>query len=195
MKIICLLMLISFFSCKNGETVKSEEKKPIEKSTKNKLTEIKFRNAKNTEIVRNDTLLNHFNFKNLKELKCETKFLDKDYEDENYFIREYEIKISDTLLISALERQGKSKTIDYVYLYNGKTFNIRNYYGRMFYRESNLFFHFDTRQAYRISKNKLLLREQPATWCGKANQMDFFQIVDLMKMEITQFVDYDTIVK
>lgn len=65
----------------------------------------------------------------------------------------------------------------------------------MFSRKANFFFDFESRKAYKISIDKLLLREQPSTWCGLANQMDFFQIVDLKNMEISQFTDYDTIIK
>jgi hypothetical protein len=129
-------------------------------------------------------------------LQCKTKFLsENDFENEESFIREYEIKISDTLLINVLRKQKKGNLYDYVYLYKGKNFNVINYYGEMFTRKSELYFDFESRKAYKISNNKLLLREQPSTWCGLANQMDFFQIVDLKNMEIAQFVDYDTIVK
>jgi hypothetical protein len=158
-------------------------------------TEIRFRTAKNNEIITNDTLDKPFHLETLKELKCETKFMNNDYENEEYFIREYEIKISDTLIIIGLQKQGKRNKLEYIYFYKGRNFNIRNYYSEMFSRKSELFFDFETRKAYKISNNKILLREQPSTWCGLANQMDFFQIVDLEKMEIAQFVDYDTIVK
>ena len=196
MKVAILIFILLICSCESGQKTKSKiETEKISKVSGNLNTELKFRNAKESGIVRNDTLKTHFNFKNLKELKCQTKFLDKDYENEKHFIREYEIKISDTLLINILQRQSKGQTFDYVYLIKNRNFNITNLYGEMFSRKSNLFFDFETVKAYRISRDKLLLQDQPSTWCGLANQMDFFQIVDLKNMEITQFVDFDTIVK
>ncbi|HLA55554.1 MAG TPA: hypothetical protein VK623_05620 [Flavobacterium sp.] len=196
MKTIYFFLIVFICSCQKGQVTESKNK--TEKSSKESgslRTELKFRKAKQNEIIRNDTLKSHYNFKNLKELKCETKFLANDYENEKYFIREYEIKISDTLLINVLQKQSKGEVVDYVYLYKEKNFNITNYYGRMFSRKADFFFDFETKKAHLISKDKLLLQDQPSTWCGLANQMDFFQIVDLKNMEIAQFVDYDTIVK
>lgn len=196
MKIAYFIFILLICSCESGQKKESKNETGNKSDISgNLMTELKFRKSKESEIVRNDTLKTHFNFKNLKELKCETKFLDNDYENEKYFIREYEIKISDTLLINILQRQSKGQTYDYVYLIKNRNFNTTNLYGEMFSRKSNLFFDFETVKAYRISKDKLLLQDQPSTWCGLANQMDFFQIVDLKNMEITQFVDYDTIVK
>jgi hypothetical protein len=196
MKTVYLLLFVIAISCQKRHDIEDNKNADLNpKVTENVQTEIRFRTAKNNEIIRNDTLIKHFNFESLEELKCETKFLNKDYENEEYFIREYEIKICDTLFISALQKQSKKNKFEYVYFYKGKNFNITNYYGEMFSRKSELFFDFETRKAYKISNNKILLREQPSTWCGLANQMDFFQIVDLEKMEIAQFVDYDTIIK
>jgi hypothetical protein len=198
MKPLYLSILIVFtISCQERrDAIVKDNKNVGYEEVRNPETEIKFQNAKKNEIVINDTLLTHFTLKNLQELECKAKFLDKDFENEKSFIREYEIRISDTLLITALQRQGKGRLIDYAYFYKDKNFNkITNYHSEMFPRKANFLFHFDTKQAYRISKDKLLLRDQPSTWCGLANQMDFFQILDLKKMEMIQFVDYDSIVE
>lgn len=196
MKVIYIILILLNCSCESGSKTRLENK--IEKKavvTGSVLTELRFNKGKEHVVVKNDILKTHFNFKNLKELKCETKFLYNDFENENYFIREYEVKIDDTLLITILQRQTSGQTYDYVYLIKNGSFNIINLYGEMFTQESSLSFDFDTVNAYRISKDTILLQDQPSTWCGLANQMDFFQIVDLKNKEITQFVDYDTIVK
>lgn len=196
MKIAYFIFTLLIGSCESGQ--KAESKNETEKNPQvhgNLMTELKFRNAKEGEIVKHDTLTTHFNYKNLTVLKCETSFLENDYENEDYFIREYEIKISDTLRINSLQRQNKEGIYEYVYLINNDNFSITNLYGEMFSRKSNLYFDFETIKAYQISKDKILLQDQPSTWCGLANQMDFFQIVDLKNRVIIQFVDYDTIVK
>jgi hypothetical protein len=191
------ILLVLIASCQKGKVAElNKEKKLAVKVSGNAQTELRFRQAKQNEIVREDTLLSHFSFDKLKQLPCDAKFLsENDFESKECFIREYEIKISDTILINVLKKEGKGNVCDYVYFYNGKHFNIINYFGEMFSRKSDLNFDFESRKAYRISKNKLMLREQPSTWCGLANQFDFFQVVDLKKLEIAQFADYDTIVK
>ncbi|MCF6129083.1 hypothetical protein L1S35_05310 [Flavobacterium sp. AS60] len=197
MKIYYFLLFVLIASCQKGQSPELNKEKNLEVNVSgNAKTELRFRNAKQNETVKDDSLTTHFKFDKLKELQCKTKFLsENDFENEESFIREYEIKISDTLLINVLREQRKGNVYDYVYFYKGKNFNVINYYGKMFSRKSELYFDFESRQAYKISNDKLLLREQPSTWCGLANQMDFFQIVDLKNMEISQFVDYDTIVK
>jgi hypothetical protein len=197
MKISQFLLFVLIASCQKGKSPELNKEMNLEVNVSGNIkTEIRFRNAKQNETVKDDSLTIPFRFNKLKELQCKTKFLsENDFENEESFIREYEIKISDTLLINVLRKQKKGNLYDYVYLYKGKNFNVINYYGEMFTRKSELYFDFESRKAYKITNNKLLLREQPSTWCGLANQMDFFQIVDLKNMEIAQFVDYDTIVK
>jgi hypothetical protein len=197
MKIYYLLVFILITSCQKGKAPElNTEKNSQVNESGNAKTQLRFRNAKQNEVVKDDSLLAHFSFTNLKELPCETKFLaENDYENEKVFIREYEIKIADTLLLTVLKKQSKGNVYDYVYLYQGKNFTVINYFGEMFSKKSELNFDFESRKAYKISKDKLLLREQPSTWSGLANQFDFFQVVDLKNMELSQFVDYDTIVK
>jgi len=197
MKFYYLSLVVLIWSCQKVQAPDLNTEDHLNsKVFGNSKTEIRFRNAKQNEMVKKDTLSTHFSYEKLKELKCQTRFLaENDYENEEYFIREYEIKIVDTLLLNVLQKQSKSNVCDYVYFYKDKHFNVKNYYGGMFSRKANFFFDFENRKAYKISDDKLLLREQPSTWCGLANQMDFFQIVDLKNMEISQFTDYDTIVK
>jgi hypothetical protein len=128
----------------------------------------------------------------MKPIDCKIKFIvknDFNNEKENYFIREYEITFLDTLKINILQKQNKLP--EYIYLYKNKSFKIKYYYGEMYGSNSSIFFSFTNRQCYKISSTKFLMREQPSTWCGLANQFDFFQIFDLQKMEIIQFVDKD----
>jgi hypothetical protein len=197
MKINYFLVFALFASCQKEQAPHLNKEKNLEVNVSgNAKTEIRFRNTKQNEIVRDDSLLTHFSFTNLRELPCKTTFLaENDFENENTFIREYEIMIADTLRLTVLKKQSKGNVYDYLYLYQGKNFTVINYFGEMFSKKSELNFDFESKKAYKISKDKLLLREQPSTWCGLANQFDFFQVVDLKKMELSQFVDYDTIVK
>lgn len=122
MKIYYLLLMVLICSCQKGQTPDLDKNDNLDSKVFGNLkTEIRFRNAKQKEVVKKDTLSTHFSFENLKELKCKTKFLaENDYENGECFIREYEIKILDTLLINVLQKQSKSNFVDYVYFYKGK---------------------------------------------------------------------------
>lgn len=109
---------------------------------------------------------------------------------EGFYLKEYVISIGDTLRIDVMERQDT--LCRYIYSYRGTPFRMRNFYGEMYERDAELCFHFDTRECYLISGNSYLMREQPSRWSGLANQYDFYQIIDLQKMEILQFAALDS---
>jgi hypothetical protein len=182
-----LVFSITLFSC-NRKYNEIE----LSKSFGNNETEKRFESLHDGQIIRDDSL-RKIDFLNRKFLKLNSKstFLsENDFDNgKGIFFREYSIKISDTIEIRVLQKQGKIS--EYVYIYKNKQFKIINYYGEMFSKNSDLFFDFASRKCYQIANNKYLMREQPIRWCGLANQFDFFQIADLDKMEIIQFADYD----
>lgn len=198
MKYIIYLLTLQFFllSCNNSKTEKNKIhnlKEISQKQNGNLKTEERFLNFKKKLIVEDDSLrdTNFFNQK-FKEVKCKCKFIsENDFENqtENYFIREYSIMISDSIEIKVLQKQEKIS--DYIYTYKNKLFKVKNFYGEMFSKNSDLFFTFENRKCYRISKNQFLMREQPMMWSGLANQFDVFQIINLDKLEMLQFVDKD----
>lgn len=196
--IICFLLLqFSLTSCDGSKEKKSNTEKPREIPhiiDGNIQTEKRFNEFKKILIVEEDSLRN-INFLNqqFREVKCEGNFLaENDYDDqtENIFIREYSIMISDSVEVRVLQKQ--SKIPEYIYTYQNKPFKVKNFYGEMFSRNSDIFFVFDSRKCYKIADNKYLMREQPMRWCGLANQFDIFQIIDLQKMEMIQFADRDS---
>jgi hypothetical protein len=192
-----LLILISLVSCEKSKEINLNTGKPRQISRSiigNPQTKKRFDQLKKALIIEEDSL-RKINFLNqrFKEIKCKRKILvESEYENqiENTFIQEYSIMISDSIEIKVLQK--KKKLTEYIYTYRDKPFKIKNYYGEMFVRDSDIFFAFDTRRYYKITEDKYLMREQPMRWCGLANQFDMFQIIDLNKMEMTQFADRDS---
>ena len=199
MKISWLFIIsVILISCQENKktnlNLKAETKSKIVKAIYGNFeTDRRFNYFKKNSITINDSLKdrNFFNQK-IKMIDCKSKFIeDNDFTNDkkDYFIREYEITFFDTLKINVLQRQNKIS--EYIFLYKGKPFKIRNFFGEMFSSNSDLFFNFASRQCYIISNSKFIMREQPMGWCGLANQFDFFQIIDLDKMEIIQFAEKD----
>jgi len=200
MKLIFYTFILSIVLCSCEKKIDAEKKIEISKEKKNQWsesfgneeTEKRFNYFHGIQIVREDSLrkLNFLNQK-ISKLNSNSKpIVENDFDNgKGAFFREFSIKISDTIEIKALQKSDH--ITEYIYTYNDKPFNIVNYYGEMFWKNSDISFDFDTRECYRVTTNKYLMREQPTRWCGLANQFDIFQIVDLDKMEMIQFADYD----
>ena len=78
---------------------------------------------------------------------------------------------------------------------NGELFPVRKLLGEMLERESKINFHYDMGKIYLLTNGNILYVEQPASWCGTANQFDFYQYFDLKKKELIQFVEKDAFIQ
>jgi hypothetical protein len=151
-----------------------------------------YNSLSNVEVINDSLKGNNFFNQILDKVSCKCN-IKRDYGNdiENLMIRETEILIKNKIKLSAF-RKNEEK---YIFTYNGTPFKVKNYFDERYNSDSEIHFFFDTRECYEISKNKYLMREQPSSWCGIANQYEFYQIVDLDKMELIQFVERDDRIK
>lgn len=125
----------------------------------------------------------------LNAVNCKAnKRFDDFYDYNNVYYRKKEFTINDTIVVTILEKQDKGS--QYLYLCEGKPFNIINYTdGEFNTPKTDYHFFLEERECWQLSKNKYLMAETPSGWCGTILQFEFYQVFDLDKMEITQFVD------
>jgi hypothetical protein len=114
----------------------------------------------------------------------------KGYED----VYSIKLKLENGIEIEFIQDNTDSKST-LITLVNDKLFSVRKLFGEMFSKESEIYFHYDSGDFYKLSNGNILFVEQPASWCGTANVFDCYQYFDLQKKEIIQFIEKDEFIK
>jgi hypothetical protein len=181
---------------------------PSDEGIQNRLSELKKKNEpsgntsiktkylfekKNLQIIEGELKGNPL--KSTKILKKLTYEKESDYyEDNSIYVQQITLKLTNGTNVEFLENQTKNK-FETLIFYNKQQLKIEKLYGEMFSKESEIYFHYDTGKMYLLTNGNLLFVEQPAAWCGTANQFDFYQLIDIHNKRVVQFVEKDEFIK
>lgn len=78
---------------------------------------------------------------------------------------------------------------------DSQLFKVRKLFGNGFSSESDYSFHYDTGKLFQLVNGNYMFVEQPSSWCGTANQFDFYQVLDVRRKEVIQFVERDEFIE
>lgn len=117
-----------------------------------------------------------------------------DCERENEYYHAWEFRLEDGTQIQFVEdaNEPEKPLLSWV---NKELFSVKKMLGGMLKRKSRISFHYDTGKMFLLTNGNLLYKEQPATWCGLANQFDFYQYFDLKTKELVQFAEKDSFIE
>ena len=187
--LFCLVFTFIFLSCSQNQDVKPKPKPLIDAwSYGNFHLKEKFEKYYAHVIETKDSLSTHDFLKEPRRaVKCSLKRVE-DYGNDSVLYKQVDIIINDTLVINILEKDANK--VEYIYLYNNRPFTITHKLVE-FWTNYNPHFFLDNngRECWQLGPNKYLMAEAPSAWCGTILQFEFYQVLDLNKMEITQFVD------
>lgn len=126
------------------------------------------------------------------ELMIQRSIKDCEFGDEYY--RSWEFIIENGVKIQFIEDSYNTKK-HLLTLVDNDLYSVKKLFGEMFGRKSEIYFHYENGKMYLLTNGNFLYVEQPASWCGLANQFDFYQYFDLKKKELIQFVEKDTFIE
>ncbi len=212
-KFLSLLLLFSLFGCQNQNEQNTVEN-PKDESSKELVKDTTWDKSKyfSEELVGDSMLCSKYwqlaplnrivldtldknplkNIKITNQINFERNIEEclRGYED----VYSIKLKLENGIEIEFIQDNTDSKST-LITVVNDKLFSVRKLFSEMFSKESEIYFHYDSGDFYKLSNGNILFVEQPASWCGTANVFDCYQYFDVQKKEIIQFIEKDEFIK